>query len=428
MKLHSLTCLTIGACLLAGPSGARAQNLVTNPRFTTNLSGWTIADSLVVPTWSSLDANNSAASGSALFTQPGLATGGFIRGLRQCVAVTAGTSYILGVRFRRPSGPGGFISGAAELVWYSTPGCGAFISLSDSSVFISNPPADTWIPGTVQVTAPAGAVSAQFIIEAAASQAVSSFQTYFDDLLIAAVSPVTLTIPASASIHGQNQTFFHSDLWVENRSYSYPIAVTARHRCLTGQTCGSGTKTFTVLPRQTATYGDVIASLFNDPETAGAIELTYDSAFGDLSASTRLYTPSLPNPTYGTAIPAVPPSEARTRSLFVGIGSNGGDLRSGFRTNAGVYHPGASPTSVSFTLYTAAGTVIGSPYTRTWQPNEAFQLNDVFTYVSAGGTVTTNATLIVTTDSPVFSYVTVVDNQSGDSTYAHATPDEALPQ
>jgi hypothetical protein len=423
-RRFSLFCVL--SLLLAFES--EGQNLLTNPRFTTSLSGWTTVDSRVVPAWSSLDANSSAASGSALLTQPGLATGGFIRGLGQCVAVTAGTSYILGARFRAPSGPGGFISGTAFLVWHSTPGCGFTTGVSDESVFIPNPPADAWIPGTVQVTAPAGAVSAQFVIAAAASQATSSFQTYFDDLLMAAVSPVTLTIPASASIHGLNGAFFHSDFWAQNRSYSYPITVTARHRCLTGQTCGSGTKSFTVAPRQTAAYSDLISSLFNDPETAGAVELTYDSAFGNLSASTRVYTPSLPDPTYGAAIPAVPSSEARTRSLFVGLGSNGGDLRSGFRTNAGAYNPNPTATSATFTLYTPGGTVIGSPYTRTWQPNEAFQLNDIFAVVGAGATVTTSASLVVTSTLSVFSYVTVVDNQSGDSTYAHATDDEAIPE
>jgi hypothetical protein len=212
-----------------------------------------------------------------------------------------------------------------------------------------------------------------------------------------------------------------------NRSYTNTLTVTARYRCFTGQSCGSGTKSFQLGPRQSILYTDVVgAGLFLSPETAGAIELTYDAALGKLSAGTRVYTPSLPAATFGTAVPALPASEARTRALFLGLGANGGSLASGFRSNAGAYNPNASSVSVTFTLHNGAtGTVLGAPLTRTWGANEAFQFNDIFAFAGAGSSVTTNAYLVVTATAPVFPFVTVIDNKSGDSIWGFAGTDEA---
>lgn len=46
---------------------------------------------------------------------------------------------------------------------------------------------------------------------------------------------------------------------------------------------------------------------------------------------------------------------------------------------------------------------------------------------TAGTAVTTNAYLVVVSDGPVFPYVTVIDNQSGDSVFLPASDDEPEP-
>jgi hypothetical protein len=426
-KLKKLLLYTmLGASLLIGSQRVDAGNLLTNPHFATDLSGWNSVDVRVIPAWSSVDANGSGNSGSFLLTLPEPVASAFIPGFGQCVPVTPSTTYDLGARFRAPSSPGFTVMGQVYVGWYSGTGCVGVISGSPTMSLMG--PEDTWVSGNLQVTSPPGAVSAFFVVQAAASQVTSSFQAYFDDLLMAMPSPVTLTIPVSASMHGRNGTFFHSDLWLQNCSYSYPLTVSLRHRCLTGQSCNSGAGTITLAPRQTKLSEDVISLLFNDAETAGVVELTYDGSYGHLAATSRLYTPSLPNPTYGTTIPAYQSSEARTQALFLGLSDNGGNLSSGFRTNAGAYNPSTTTAaSVTFTLYASDGSVIGSPYTSTWQPNEAVQLNDVFARIGASGNVTRNATLVVTSTLPVFSYVTVVDNQSGDSVFVLPTNDESTP-
>jgi hypothetical protein len=81
---------------------------------------------------------------------------------------------------------------------------------------------------------------------------------------------------------------------------------------------------------------------------------------------------------------------------------------------------------VTLTLYDGSGALIGS-VPRTFAGFEAYQFNDIFAVVGAGGTVVRNATLVVTSDVPIFSYVTVVDNQTNDTTLVLPTDDENGP-
>src|SRR5437016_3250016 len=87
---------------------------------------------------------------------------------------------------------------------------------------------------------------------------------------------ITLTIPAAASSHGANGTSFHSDLWLVNRSYTRATPVTLTYRCFAGQSCGKGTVALSLSPRESRLLADVVAITFASPETAGAIEVSYD--------------------------------------------------------------------------------------------------------------------------------------------------------
>lgn len=114
----------------------------------------------------------------------------------------------------------------------------------------------------------------------------------------------------------------------------------------------------------------------------------------------------------------------RSNAVFLGLCNNGGDLDSGFRSNAGDYNPNASSVVVTFTVVQADGTTLGS-VSHTFLANEAYQFNDIFAKAGVGSTVTLNAVLKVTSSMPVFSYATILDNQSGDQVYALAFTDPA---
>ena len=238
--------------------------------------------------------------------------------------------------------------------------------------------------------------------------------------------PKSAVVPAVASVHGANGTFFHSDLNVVNRSANV-LNVTARYRCYSGQNCGIGVSSFTLQSYSVKSFPDVVASLFSAPETAGAVELTYNSYVNDdtVKAFSRVYTPSLPNPTNGAAVPGYPGHQAAGSSAFVGI-ANAATRNSGFRTNAGAYNPNPRPVTLTFAIYRNTGSIDDSALlgkvTGTWDAYEARQVNDLFATAGIGSTVITDAIVVSSSDQPVFPYVTVIDNVTGDSVFQGPTP------
>jgi hypothetical protein len=234
-----------------------------------------------------------------------------------------------------------------------------------------------------------------------------------------------LTLPSVTSVHGANQTFFHSDVWILNRSHTNSQNLTFRYHCFNGLSCPAAPMAIFLAPRESRLFTDVVVSSLGAPETAGALEIGYNASLGEITASSRLYTPSLPSPTSGFSLPALPPSGARTRSVFVGLAGSGGDLSQGFRSNAGAYNPNAGPVTVTFTVHSSSGAPLGTPVVRAFTGHQSLQINDIFTVAGAGGTATNNAYLVVTTDGlPVFPYAAVIDNKSGDSVWVIPSDDE----
>jgi hypothetical protein len=223
----------------------------------------------------------------------------------------------------------------------------------------------------------------------------------------------TTTVPSIASVHGVNGAFFHTDLWLFNRDPS-PVTVTARYHCFAGQNCGSGLASFQMDGSGARTFPDVVSSLFNSSESAGALELLVTSQVPEaLYTLSRTYSPALPAPTAGASIAALPASAANGNGVFVGLAGNGGDTTSGFRTNVGVYNPLGVATNVTFRLQASDGALIGTT-SLTLAAFEAQQLNDIFASTGHGDVVTTDAVLFVTSDVPIFSFATVIDNRTGD--------------
>ncbi|HTS03524.1 MAG TPA: hypothetical protein VMN04_13450 [Thermoanaerobaculia bacterium] len=410
------------AAMLAvlGARAAAASNVLVNGGFTSDLSGWTTGPDATA-SWIGVDAAGAAGSGSVSVTSAAAAPGA-VTGLFQCVAATPGASYDYGglVRVTLPSGVSAFIM----LSFFSGAGCSGD---ELSRISTDAPPAGAWTPVSGKTAiAPDGTASARVFLVVQKAAAGGAAEAFFDAVYLN-VPLARLVIPAAASIHGQNGAFFHTDIWLLNRSYTNSLLVTARFRCFAAQTCPQVAKGLTLSPRASTFLADAIGTFFGAPETAGAIELEYDPTAGDLSVTSRTYTPSVPDPTYGTAIPASPVEAARARAVFLGLGNNGGDLRSGFRTNAGAFNPNDVAATVTLTLYGSDGVARGAPVVVTLGPREARQVNDVFGAAGAGGDVSMDAYLVADSSAPVFAYVTVIDNQSGDSVFVPASDDAAGP-
>ena len=218
--------------------------------------------------------------------------------------------------------------------------------------------------------------------------------------------PGTVTVPAAASIHGVAPAFFHSDLRVLNPAASGTVTVAARYRCFTGPCPAETEKSFTMKGRELKVFEDAVVSLFGAPETAGAIELT-----GPVLAESRVYTPTLPSPTTGSDVPGLPVDEAFAESVLLSLS------RGAFRTNVGVYNPGADAADVTVSLHASGGAKLGE-VSRDVPGRSAVQVNDVFGAAGLSGDVP-DAYAVVRADGvrELYSYATVIDNRSQDSVF-----------
>jgi len=111
------------------------------------------------------------------------------------------------------------------------------------------------------------------------------------------------------------------------RSFTSSVAVTAVYRCFGGANCGTA-RTITLAPRESRLISDVIGTLFGVPESGGAIELSWDTFNGPLTARTRLFTPSSP-PSYGFGVAGEPSTAATARAAFIGVAGSA-DLSKAF--------------------------------------------------------------------------------------------------
>lgn len=225
-----------------------------------------------------------------------------------------------------------------------------------------------------------------------------------------------MTVPAVASARGLAGTYWRTDLWVVNQSND-SLGITLAYACRSG--CGPNPiPTFSVAlqPNEVRLIEDVVNTAFASPETAGALHL-YVPCFGcsaPFFATSRTYSaPSSESGTYGTAVPAFSQSQYTYKAMFLGLASNGGDLSSGFRTNAGV--DAIRGCTVTYHLKDSSGRTLGAPISLpVWRPH---QIDDIFLAVGAGGVITQNAVLEITTTAPAVPYVIVIDNRTGDSVF-----------
>jgi hypothetical protein len=422
-------CFVLGLAAASLAATAGAQNLLTNGTFNVNISGWTqevqgTGGAVFVP----VDADGSPSSGSMEITN--ISSGAGLNILfTQCHSATAGTSYDYGGKvLAAPPPPAGKFY--VLLNFYANSNCsGSGISAAGGSDRLDFTATGSWQGLTrTGLVAPAGTLSASITLGNFKTGAGGSTISDFDDIFLAVTGTQqeTITIPVAASIHGANNTFFHSDVWVFNRSFTNQNTVTLTYHCFGGVGCGSPQQ-ITLNPRESRLISDIVGTLFNAPETGGAIDLSWNSVSGSILARSRLYTPASP-PTFGFGVPAFAASDSSSRSVFVGIAGSGADLTQGFRSNAGAYNPNSTPVTVTFTLFDGStGAQIGAPFVRVWAPFEAAQVSNVIPSLG-GSVVTTNAVLVASASGgSMFFYASTVDNLSGDAFFVLPGPDEAAP-
>jgi hypothetical protein len=232
----------------------------------------------------------------------------------------------------------------------------------------------------------------------------------------------TLTLPAVTSLPpGSAASPFFSDVRVFNTSYTAPVTVTAIYRCFLGTCPASAPQiNFTLSPRESRAFDDMISSAFNAPVSAGAVELT---SSGDLiRVTSRLYSPAAGGGTNGMFVPGLKNSEAHSVSVLPGL-ANGL-----FRTNIGVYNREDSGVNVTIKLFN--GTTLLGTQSVILGAHSGTQINRIFDAVGQGAMTTTNAFAVVAADNPnadLFTYAAVIDNATADSSFVSGEEDVAAP-
>jgi plastocyanin len=226
-----------------------------------------------------------------------------------------------------------------------------------------------------------------------------------------------VTLPAAASIVGGAP--FFSDVRVFNTSYAAPLEVTMTYRCFIGCGAAAAPVTFTLTPRQSVAYNDIVVSQFNSPNTAGGVEFTHGGGSDQLVVTSRLYS-TAPVPTVGMFIPGLKNNEAHARTILTSI-RNGGP-NGGFRTNVGAYNREDAAVTVTFTIFDA-GTQVGAPVTVPVPGHSGVQVNRIFEEANQGGHVTEDAVVVVSATGEVFSYAAVIDNNTTDPIFVRGAED-----
>ena len=237
-------------------------------------------------------------------------------------------------------------------------------------------------------------------------------------LAASGLSAEDVTLPAAASIVGGAP--FFSDVRVFNTSYANVLDVTAHYRCfITCTAVGTPDIQFTLNPRESRSFNDIVRNTFQAPNTAGGIEFEHGGGSDQLVVTSRLYSTD-PQPTVGMFIPGVKNNEAHARTILTSI-RNGGAGPS-FRTNVGVFNREDSATTVTFTIFDG-DIQVGNPVSREVAAHSGAQVNDIFTAAGQGGHVTENAVIAVSASHEVFSYAAVIDNNTQDPIFVRGAED-----
>ncbi len=238
---------------------------------------------------------------------------------------------------------------------------------------------------------------------------------------VATVGAEDLTLPAAASLVGVAP--FFSDVRAFNTSYTDALEVTARYRCFIPPTnCPVGTPefSFTLAPRESMAFNDMVRITFVAPDTAGGVEFEHSGSGDQLVVTSRLYSTE-PQPTVGMFIPGLRNSEAHATTVLTSI-RNGG-ANQGFRTNVGVFNREDSAVGVTFRIIDG-GAQIGNPVTRNVAAHSGVQVSGIFNAAGQGGHATENAVIVVSASHEIFSYAAVLDNNTQDPIFVVGAEDQ----
>ena len=234
-----------------------------------------------------------------------------------------------------------------------------------------------------------------------------------------AAATVTYVLPSSAYSFGAGGAEFHTDLRVMNAGEAQVTVTPKFYDQSTGQAYPASS--FVVPARNQASFDNVLQSLFGrDLGSYGPIRL---EATGPLIVSSSVNNVNAcgSGAVSGQWLPGIDTSKALTAGLLVqlGLSANPG---AGYRSNVVFMNPGSLAATVSVSLRRGGGSLVGSSTIGPLAAN-GFQQISLSSLPGTGGLTDTNLYLEFTSDQPVLSFASVVNNGSGDPFAIVASPD-----
>lgn len=421
--------LSLPGFLLLLPAPALSQNLLVNPGFERDLSGWTVATSTspgtyppgyveASVTWDEADFNGRADSGGTGLHAVAGTYSTATATVGQCLPVPSGSLVTFGARFltRRQRASA---TGQVRLEFFLSTDCsgGATGPLAIASLPYGGPvntnSGGRWDIATSTALVPAFARSARIAVLALAIGDTfyggSYVDTVADDafLTVASSQQTVSLLPSAAWVSGAGGAYWTTQMSLVNPGSS-DAAVTFKWLGHDADGRGGAERAYLVRAGQTLELSEEEWEI-NHPQSYGAILVTSSSPSLFLQSETS--TPVAGGGTVGQALPAFGPADFATSTpkTLAPIRDN-----ASFRTNLVLANPTEIPVTAHVALFAADGTPLGSRDVDL-PPLGMTQINRVASEL--GATTLDLGRISVSTSTPgglVAAYASVIDNVTND--------------
>jgi len=234
-------------------------------------------------------------------------------------------------------------------------------------------------------------------------------------LLGTAAARADVVIPSSAFSSGANNAEFHSDVRIFNPTASAVVVTPVFYnQAAGGAAVPSAPPTITIPARTQVQYDNVLSSLFGlGKGVFGPIRFQTTAPI-IVSSGVNNVNACGSGATSGQWLPGIDQSQALRAGTLLQLAASA-DPATGYRSNVVFMNPGASSATVSANLRKGDGTLVSSATVGPLSPNGFTQIGGLSAWIPSPPSITdTNLWLEFTSDQPVLSFASVINNASGD--------------
>jgi hypothetical protein len=223
-----------------------------------------------------------------------------------------------------------------------------------------------------------------------------------------------LILPGIAKVHGAAGTNWISDMVLLNTTDA-TRQVTMEMWVRNDANASPQTRSLSLAAHECRRLADVLPGLFGVNNGAAAFKISVGPG---VIVDARTFN-QVSSGSYGQYVPAMywPQGVYSTLSGYFPMVTQ----NAAFRTNLGLVNGGSGPVKVQISLLDDSGTVVGTPITVDLADRAVTQIDRIvnrFTSASfAGGYLKLEVPSSYSSDHPVYAFVTVVDQKTGDPVY-----------